>query len=253
MRQQKGFLSVWALLLVAIGITAAALVMIPRPTSSPIVSPVPSVARPTLSASPESDISTWKTYRNDQYGFEMKYPPVDVVKVVESGPDSYELNLEAGKQISGTQAPLLENISFMNKFGETVLAIDVPNHMNFDVVTGDYNWWPRLCGQEEFAEIRSKENILFAGQKTLWVISIFEADNPSKEQTYFYCINHQKNPIIISYQKTTFGYIVEPILSTFRFLSPAIINKTDCEASGGRWGRFGVASTEYCDMPPWDQ
>ncbi len=49
---------------------------------------------------------TWKTYRSEKYGFAVNYP-IDG-SIVENGPDSYELDLREGKEISGTQTPLLE-------------------------------------------------------------------------------------------------------------------------------------------------
>ena len=42
---------------------------------------------------------------------------------------------------------------------------------------------------------------------------------------------------------------------TWKFIPnvSVVTNKTNCEALGGRWGKFGLATAEYCDMPPWDQ
>ena len=32
-----------------------------------------------------------------------------------------------------------------------------------------------------------------------------------------------------------------------------VSNRINCEQEGGRWGKFGLAQSEYCDFPPWDQ
>ena len=49
--------------------------------------------------------------------------------------------------------------------------------------------------------------------------------------------------------------VIEDIISTFKFTPnvSTVNNKVDCEALSGRWGKFGLATAEYCDTPPWDQ
>ncbi|MBU4338113.1 PT domain-containing protein [Patescibacteria group bacterium] len=59
-----------------------------QPTVSPIITPQPTAMEPTLTPTPvitteptpNIDISDWKIYRNDKYGFEIKYPSGWIVR-----------------------------------------------------------------------------------------------------------------------------------------------------------------------------
>ena len=163
------------------------------------------------------DTSTWKTYRNEKYGFEMRYPKD--YAVIEGGPDSYELQLREGKAISVTQTPLLEQVDVKAKTGEVVITIDIPDNTNLGVVSGEYEWWLRPCGQEGFATILTKEKTNVAGYKTLHVVSEFEYPPASPKSTrtaHFYCINFPRQPIIINFGEE-FQEQANQILSTFKF------------------------------------
>ena len=155
-----------------------------------------------------------KTYRSAKYGFEINYPADDVV--VENGPDSYELQLREGKQISGTQEPLLESIDFKNHNKQNFLTVNVPDHKSFPVVSEDYKWWLRPCGSEGFAIIKSQDKILLAGYKTLHVVSVPDTDKPSTNETHFYCVNFPQNPLILYYSQAMKEQ-ADAIISTLKF------------------------------------
>lgn len=56
------------------------------------------------------ETSDWEIYRNDEYGFELKYPESWITEL--SGPNYVQEQIERGETISGTVAPTLETISF---------------------------------------------------------------------------------------------------------------------------------------------
>ena len=166
----------------------------------------------TSNASSRSQTSRWKAYRNDKYAFEVRYPPD--WSAVELGPDPYELQLREGRAISGTQAPLFESIEFRDRKGRAIVTVEIPD---WPVVSGEYGWWLRPCGQEGFAAIKSQKRTMFAGYKALYVISVMEYD---KQELHFYCVNFPQNPIIVVFPGSH-KQQASRILSTFKFLGPS--------------------------------
>ncbi len=140
------------------------------------------------SPTPKDETRAWRTYRSRKYGFQFRYP--QGLSAVETGPDIYERRLLAGKQISGTQPPLLESIQVKDRRGGVVLTIDVPDQKRFPVVREEYDWSLRACGQEGFAEIQSTTRTSLAGYKTLRV---------DVSEGRFYCVNFPRYPIIVHF------------------------------------------------------
>lgn len=149
----------------------------------------------------------WKQYRNLKFGFEFQNP--QKFSVVENGPDPNEQRFLAGETISGTQPPLLDSFDVLDRKGRRVLRVEMPDQKNFPVVNDkSYAWSMRACGEIGFMVIKSKQKILFAGYKTLKVLS---------DHTRYYCINDPFQPVIIYYHEKG-GFTLPKILSSFRFV-----------------------------------
>src|SRR6266446_4511389 len=87
-----------------------------------------------------SDSRRLNVYRS-RYGFEFTYP--STLELVVEGPDSYELARRAGRRLSGTQEPLLDQI-VLRDGAEEIVEIDVAHH---PLVDASDQWLWRPCGQ----------------------------------------------------------------------------------------------------------
>ena len=90
--------------------------------SSP--SPPPPAPAPSPQAQTEEvDISAWQIYRNDEYGFEVKYP--SELSVTAEGSNSAQEALNNGQQISGTIIPSFDAIHFIDSDSNPKLSIGI--------------------------------------------------------------------------------------------------------------------------------
>lgn len=67
----------------------------------------------TLFKKSASTVANWKTYRNDKFDFEFKYPAE--LNAVSSGPNEEQKKLDRGEMISGTVFPRYDTIIFSDQ------------------------------------------------------------------------------------------------------------------------------------------
>jgi hypothetical protein len=135
--KQKKFANIAVMILIVVLVGAAGYLMFVKKSASPV--------------------ANWKTYRNDEFGFEFKYPAE--LNAVSSGPNEEQKRLDRGETISGTILPFYDNITFS----------DQANKKQFSVIIF-------LVWADEISPAKFKNGCLSMGSTcdTRWIDSISE-------------------------------------------------------------------------------
>lgn len=98
---RKGFANVWVGIAIAVIIAGAAayVVLVRRPAAPSWPPPPPGASTPTPQT-PVAETSDWKTYRNERYGFGIKYPP-DVQVLTSQGTGKDFVDFQGGVAFTG--------------------------------------------------------------------------------------------------------------------------------------------------------
>lgn len=180
---------------------------------------------------PTADISNWKTYRNEEYNFEFKYPDnhtayksVDAQKevLIPSGPyDDY--------------AAITEN--------ESALFCCEPITLRFQVikVSSSYSWLSEDVNKYLGAlENVRKQETMFAGKPAV----IFTGDDNLGSIYKMYALALDNQKILLIEQGSSSNFL-DQILSTFKFIS------TSTSMLGGdrdEHGCIGSAGYSWCEV-----
>ncbi|MDP3697599.1 MAG: hypothetical protein Q8R55_06340 [Candidatus Taylorbacteria bacterium] len=166
---------------------------------------------PSPSATP--DTTGMAKFWDNRYKFQFFYPKESTL--INEGSDAYEQQIINGKQISGTQPPLLE--TFRLGSGPDEMVIQVPDNKVFPVYR-DGTWDLRACGQNGFRTINSKSKINFAGQSAFYVVST----SVNGDVANYYCVNNPDGQsLIIIFNPESI--IASKVLTTFSFFEPSPI------------------------------
>jgi hypothetical protein len=157
-------------------------------------------------STPTIDTSSWKTYASSQFGFRFKYPPYDSV------------NDEGSYTSHNDLVPSDLTVVHVNaRYGGVLLEIGV---FSPKVVQGDYGWSEGPCGGPGFRpydSFVSSQTVFFAGQKTLYLVSINVDGLGGATGTYgSYCVNYNRNPLVMNFAYPPSAE-VQQILGTFGF------------------------------------
>ena len=91
------------IVILALIVIGESFLLLKQEVSVPLPKPIPPKQT-------QDETANWKTYRNEEYGFEIKYPPDYNLTLV--GPNEEQRRIERGEQISGTIPPSFDTIIF---------------------------------------------------------------------------------------------------------------------------------------------
>lgn len=153
---------------------------------------------------PKDETANWKIYRNEEYGFELRYPRN--LKVVEKGPNYVQKQIEAGKVITGTVPPYLWSVTLQRETGSKILVIMGINSL-YKGCRGGASIYGDISG------MRKGEDIYIAGYRG----DVLIIDYPNYPSLISVCIKLPSKYVEIVYYLPD-SSLVNQILSTIRFI-----------------------------------
>jgi hypothetical protein len=183
--------------------------MAPQPTQAP-------TSIPTLVPTPTPDpTANWETYRNQEYGFEVRYPLE--FQFVSEGPNSAQQVLNKGEQISGTMQPSYDTIVFSDDTNE-VVRIEIFNKYEGDFQEENYKeGYLYLFGPCDLRWGFEAKFLNFNFVNNIKMLTVKGKNGEGNSQNCYYLENLAGNLIVIS-NKEYKSEIFNLMLSTFKFL-----------------------------------
>jgi len=194
---------------------------------TPVVLPTapPPNVRPTetVPTSIPDETAEWKTYKNEKYGFEFKYPKN--LSYVSSGPNSAQKEVDQGKELSGTVVPSFDNINFKEGDNNKRFSVEIFKENEIALTPENYQNGLYMSGSCDLRWLDDKpsvvKNIKLNGNNFLEV----NVTGPKQYVNCYYLKSRNSNLIVISSEIFTNGLTFNKIngdlvkiLSTFKFL-----------------------------------
>ena len=163
------------------------------------------------------DTSGWQTYRNDEFGFEVKYPIS--FTVASTGLSDEQKRLEKGENISGTVAPSFDTVHFSDQKNEPIISIAIFHPSEEDLSKKSYGegslhiYGP--CDLRWGFEPSNIEEKNMLGHSMLIVQGNYTVPELGQALMCVYLKNREANLIVMDSENFS---LLNQILATFRFV-----------------------------------
>jgi hypothetical protein len=157
----------------------------------------------------------WKTYRNEEYGFEIKYPPE--IAFFSRGPNYVQQALDRGETISGTVMPSYDTVIFSDSYNE-IAKIEIFHIYEKEI--SKENYWADLhyYGPCDIRWEFKPEFFDFNLVNGIPILKVKGKDYLNVSRSCYYLKNLSGNLIVLSNYEEYKLDIFNQMLSTFKFL-----------------------------------